>query len=151
MGALKSQKQEKFCQLYAATGNATQAWKDAGYKYTSENGARVAASNFVNKNPNIKARLRELSEIAETEAIASIQEMQSTLTKIIREELSEEVLMTEGDGEGMSHVVSKRKQAALKDRLKAIELLGKMKGAFVDKVELSGNVPVTFVDDLNDE
>jgi phage terminase small subunit len=150
MGALKSHKQEKFCQLYAATGNATQAYKDAGYKWKSESGVRVAASNFVNKNPNIVERLRELAEEAKTNAIADIQEMQSILTQIIREELSEEVLMTEGDGEGLSHIVSKRKKAALKDRLKAIELLGKMQGAFLDRVQIDGNVPITFVDDLDE-
>jgi phage terminase small subunit len=139
--------QEKFCQLYAATGNATQSFKDAGYAWKSENGARVAASNLVNKNSNIQERLRELSDKAEEEAIADIKEMQSILTQIIREELSEEVLMSEGDGEGMSHIVSKRKKAALKDRLKALELLGKMKGAFIDKVQVNGNVPVVISGD----
>ena len=152
MGALKNKNQEKFCQLYAATGNATQSWKDAGYKYTSENGARVAASNFVNKNPNIVRRLAELAEEAKNNAIADIQEMQSILTSIIREELSEEVLMSEGDGDGMSHIVSKRKKAALKERLRAIELLGKMQGAFVDKLQVEGNVPVIIsgVDQLEE-
>lgn len=139
---LKSKKQEKFCQLYAATGNATQSWKDAGYKYTSENGARVAASNFVNKNPNIKTRLQELAQLAEDDAIANIKEMQTTLTKIIREELDEEQLMTEGQGDGYSRIVSKRKKAALKDRLKAIELLGRMQGAFDNKVQVEVAIPV---------
>lgn len=142
-----SKKQEKFCQLYAATGNATQSFKDAGYKWTSENAARVLASNLVNKNINVQERLRELSDKAETEAIANIQEMQETLTKIIREELSEEVLMTEGCGEGLSQIVSKRKLAALKDRLKAIELLAKMQGGFIDKVQINGNVPVVISGD----
>lgn len=147
MGALKSQKQEKFCQLYAATGNATQAYKDAGYAWKSESGVRVAASNFVNKNPNIVRRLQELADEAKTDAICDIREMQSILSKIIREQEDEEVLMTEGDGEGMSHVVSKRKLAAIKDRLKAIELLGKMQGAFIDKVEVNGNIPVVISGD----
>lgn len=145
-----SVKQEKFCQLYAATGNATQAFKEAGYKYTSENAARVAACNFVNKNPNISARLAELAEEAKTKAIADIQEMQSILTAIIREELDEEKLMSEGYGEGVSRIVSKRQKAALKDRLRAIELLGKMQGAFVDNINIKGTVPITFVEDLDD-
>ncbi len=143
-------KQEKFCQLFAATGNATQSFIDAGYSVKSQNAAGVQAYRLVNKNDNVKKRLRELAEKAETEAIANIREMQETLTKIIREELDEELLMTEGQGEGYSRIVSKRKQAALKDRLKAIELLGKMKGAFVDNVNVTGNVPVTFVEDVPD-
>ena len=76
--------------------------------------------------------------------------MQETLTKIIREELDEEKLMSEGTGEGYSKIVSKRQKASLKERLKALELLGKMKGAFVENVNVTGNVPVTFVDDLED-
>ena len=89
-------KQEKFCRLYAATGNATQSFKDAGYKYNSEGSATVLAHKLVNKNDNVKNRLQELREQADSEAIASIQEMQATLTKIIREELDEEQLMNEG-------------------------------------------------------
>lgn len=141
--------QEKFCQLYAATGNATQSFKDAGYKYTSENAARVLASNLVNKNVNIKERLAELAKIAEDEAICNIKEMQSILSAIIREELDEEKLMSVSEGEGYSRIVSKRQKAALKDRLRAIELLGKMQGAFIDKVQIDGTLPVEFIDDLN--
>lgn len=143
-----SGKQEKFCQLYAATGNATQSYIDAGYSVKSQNAAGVQACKLINKNNNVKQRLAELSEKAETEAIASIREMQETLTKIIREELDEEQLIVEGRGMGFSETVSKRKQAALKDRLKALELLGKMKGAFVDNVNVNGTVPVTFVEDI---
>lgn len=143
-------KQEKFCQLYAATGNATQSFKDAGYAWKSEGAAVKNASNLVHKNSNVKERLRELAEEAKTHAIANIQEMQETLTKIIREELDEEKLMTVGMGEGYSKIVSKRQKAALKDRLKALELLAKMQGGFVDKVEVSGNIPVTFVEDLKE-
>ena len=144
-------KQEKFCQLYAATGNATQSFKDAGYKWVSEGAAAKSASNLIHKNGNVQKRLRELAEESKTKAIADIQEMQEALTKIIREELDEEVLMTVGTGEGFSEVVSNRKKAALKERLKAIELLTKMQGGFLDRVEVSGNVPITFVEDLEDD
>lgn len=145
---LKSEKQERFCQLYAKSGNATQSFIDAGYSVESKNAAAVRAHALLNKNSNIQERLRELHEEVDSKAIADIKEMQETLTKIIREELNEEVLMTVGCGEGFSQVISKRKQAALKDRLKALELLGKMQGAFVDNVNLTGNVPVTFIEDL---
>ena len=145
-----SVKQEKFCQLYAATGNATQSFIDAGYSVKSKNAAAVQAYKLVNKNDNVKAKLAELAEEAKTKAIADIQEMQSILTAIIREELDEEKLMSEGYGEGVSRIVSKRQKAALKDRLRAIELLGKMQGAFVDNINIKGTVPITFVEDLDD-
>ena len=39
---------------------------------------------------------------------------------------------------------------AIKDALKAVELLGRMQGAFLDRsqVELSGAVPIVIKDDL---
>lgn len=143
-------KQEKFCQLYAATGNALQSFIEAGYSVKSKNAAAVRAHELLNKNSNVQERLHELAEKVETEAIADIREMQETLTKIIREELDEEILMSQGCGDGVSEIVSRRKRAAIKDRLKALELLGKMKGAFVDNVNLTGNVPVTFVNDIEE-
>lgn len=143
-----TEKQEKFVLEFAKCGNATQAYINAGYSYKNEKVATSLASRLLSKD-DVKAKLREIHEETKTNAIADIQEMQSILTAIIREELDEEKLMTVSEGEGYSRIVSKRQQAALKDRLKAIELLGKMQGAFVDKVQIDGNVPVTFVDDLN--
>lgn len=143
-------KQEKFCQLYAATGNATQSFRDAGYSVKSQNAAGVRAHSLLKNNSNVQERLRTLAEETKTEAIANIREMQSVLTKIIREELDEEKLMSEGYGEGITRIISKRQKAALKDRLKAIELLGKMQGAFVDKVQIDTAEQVTFVEDLSE-
>lgn len=142
-------KQRTFAQLYVKTGNATQSFLDAGFK-ASKKAAGVRAFELLNYNENVKAYVAELLEKAQNEAIADIQELQQTLTKIIREELDEEQLMTVGTGEGYSEIVTKRKKAALKDRLRAIELLTRMKGGFVDKVEVNGAQKVVFVDDLKD-
>lgn len=150
MPPLKSRKQEKFCLRYAETGNATQSFKDAGYKYNSDGSARVLAHRLVNNNANVKNRLQELSKKAEDNAIADIKEMQATLTKIIREELDEEQLLTVGTGDGYSKVEAKRKKAALKDRLRAIELLTKMQGGFVDNINLNANVGVQIIDDIQE-
>ena len=142
---------ERFCQNYAKTGNGAQSFIDAGYSVKSKNAAAVRAHALLNKNSNVQKRLRELHDEIDSKAIADIKEAQEILTKIIREELDEEVLMTEGQGEGYSKVVSKRKKAALKERIKAIETLMRMQGGFLDKVEVSGSVPVMFVDDLEAE
>ena len=144
-----SVKQEAFVLEFAKTGNAAEAYRNAGYKTNGPNSATSGASRLLMK-ANVQKRLKELSDEIKNESIADIQEMQSVLTSIIREELDEEKLMTIGEGEGYSRIVSKRQKAALKDRLKAIELLGKMQGAFIDKVEVNGNVPITFVEDLEE-
>lgn len=150
LGRLKSMKMERFCQNYAKSGNATQSFMNAGYKYKDYTNAGIGSCKLL-KNPNIQRRLQELTGEAikkqHDNAIADIQEMQSILTKIIREELDEEVLNVVGDGEGYSHVTSNRKKASIADRIRAIEKLAKMQGAFTEKVEVSGNVPIVISGD----
>ena len=52
-------KQEKFCQLYHKSGNASQSYKDAGYGSESDEACRSNASKLITKD-NVEARLREL-------------------------------------------------------------------------------------------
>lgn len=144
MGKLTA-KQEKFCLLYAKTGNATQSYKDAGYK-ASEGSYRTLACRLL-MNVDVKERISELQKEYKDSAIADIKEMQELLTKIVREELDEEVLMVEGDGEGYSHVVKKRRLASIDQRLKAMDKLLRMQGAFIEKIEVNGNVPVILSGD----
>lgn len=56
-------KQEKFCQEYYKTSNATQSYISAGY---SEKGAEVSASQLL-RNPKVIARLDELKKEAQKE------------------------------------------------------------------------------------
>lgn len=135
-------RQEVFCINYAKTGNAMNALKAAGYKYKNNNSAKANASRLLTYD-NIQQRLKEISNEVKNDNIASIQEIQEFWTKVLRNEEVEEVVgMTEGGPFRMS------KDCNIKDRIKAAELLGRVNGLFLDKVEVTGNVPVTFVDDL---
>jgi len=58
-----SPKQEKFCQEYINTGNATQSYINAGY---SKTGADAGASRLLG-NVSIKNRLEELKKQAQKE------------------------------------------------------------------------------------
>lgn len=139
--ALKG-KRERFCIEYSKTGNAKLAYMKAGYKYKNENVAKSLGSRMLSKD-DVKQRLKELSDEVKNENIASIQEIQEFWTKVLRNEEVEQVVgMTEGGPFRMS------KDCNIKDRIKAAELLGRVNGLFLDKVEVTGNVPVTFVDDL---
>lgn len=144
-----NQKQEKFCLAYAKSGNARQSYLTAGYKCKPEV-ADASASQLL-KNPKVKARLSELYDQAANESIADIKEMQQVLTSIIRKTMDEEVIVTEGIGDGCSEARKLRKEVSVKDVINAINTLGKMQGAFIDRVHLDGNVGVTIVDDLGDE
>ena len=115
-----NERQTKFCELYAKTGNATKAYMEAGYDIKSEAGARASSSKLLT-NPNVVAFLSELNESMRSEAIADITEVKEVWTSILRS--------TE---EETPH------------RIKAGELLMKAAGGFVDKQEIkhSGGVSV---------
>ena len=136
-------KQEKFCIEYAKCGNARQAYINAGYSYKKESTVDVNACRLL-KNAKVKQRLAELAEEAKTAAIADIQEMQEVLTSIIRQQLTEDVIVVEGDGEGVSTARRMEKTPAIKDVISAIEKLGKMQGAFVDKIEAGFDMDINI-------
>lgn len=139
-------RQEKFCLEYAASGNTYQSAVKAGY---SENYAKGNAAKLV-ENVRVKARLQELKEKAESEKIVDIKKMQEVLSDIIMQQLDEEVIVTEGCGDGISEARKMKKKPSVRDVINAINTLGKMQGAFVEKLNVSGNVGVTFIDDLGD-
>lgn len=138
-----SVKQEKFCIEYAKSGNARQAYKNAGYKCKNDASVDASASQLL-RNPKVKERLAELTEEVKNNAIADIREMQETLTKIIRQNLKEEVIMFDP----ASGIQREEKTPAVKEIISAINTLGKMQGAFTDTVTLKGNVGVTIIDDI---
>lgn len=146
MGKLKSLKMERFCLNYAKSGNATQSFKDAGYVYKTEAAARSSASVLLTK-PIIQQRLNELLEPEHAKAIADIQEIHELWTKMLRGEIDEETIVVEGEGEGYSSAKRIRKEITIKDRIKAAELLAKCAGAFIDRVNVEGNVPVIISGD----
>jgi phage terminase small subunit len=148
-GLALNQKQEKFCLAYAKSGNARQSYLDAGYSCKPET-ADASASQLL-KNPKVKARLAELYDKAANEQIADVREMQQILTSIIRKQLDEEVIVVEGDGDGCSSARRIRKEPSLKDIINAIDKLGKMQGAFTEKLNVTGNIPVVIVDDVGEE
>ena len=141
-----SVKQEKFCLEYARLGNARQAYINAGYESKSEEAIDANASRLIS-NDKVQERLKELAEETKNNAIADIQEMQEVLTSIIRQQIDEEVIVNEV----MKGIVTTKKltkKPAIKDVISAIEKLGKMQGAFSEKVELEIAVPV-FTDEAD--
>lgn len=133
-------KQEAFCLHYAKTGNATESYKKAGYEAKTAN-AIYANANRLLKNDKVQARLAELSAEMATEKIANIKEIQERLTAILRGEYKEEQVVVEGCGDGISEASIVKREAQLKDRIKAGELLAKMQGGFDSKLQVEVTVP----------
>lgn len=134
-------KQERFCFEYAASGNATQAYKAAGYSVKNDRVAGVEAHKLL-KNPKVQGRITELAAEMADAKIANAREIQETLTSILRGEIQEEVVVVEGCGDGISQASTVGKAPNLKDRIKAGEVLAKMQGAFDNSMKVEMVVPV---------
>ena len=134
-------RRESFCLEYARTGNATAAYKSAGFQSTSRESAQANSARLL-ADKRVQARLRELAGKVESASIAGVEELQQGLTKIFRGEMTSAVVTK--DGEVIQVPVS------VKDRLKAAELLCKTHGAFISKQELSisETIPVIIRDNI---
>lgn len=120
---------EAFCLAYSQCGNATQAYKQAGYKVKTDSTARVNGSKLLT-NADIQARLQEIHAKIESEKIMGPKEMQERLTAIARQ--------TARDPDD--------KAPDYKDALKAMDQLARMGGMYAaDKVEVRGELNVSAV------
>lgn len=142
-------KQEKFCIEYAKCGNARQAYINAGYKYKSDKSTDANASRLLNSE-KVKKRLAELAEEIKNDSIADMVEMQQTLTKIIRQTATEEVIVSETNGM-ITESKKMEKAPSVKDVISAINTLGKMQGLFTEKVEQNVDMELNITVDYGDE
>ncbi|MEG2538065.1 MAG: terminase small subunit [Clostridium sp.] len=141
-------KQKAFADYYIELGNATEAAIKAGY--SKKTAAVIGAENLI--KPNIKSYIDQRIKELDDKAIARQEEVLKYLTKVMRGEESEEVVVTENIGDFMSEARIIKKQVGAKERNKAAELLGKRYRLFVDKVEADVNQTVIFEgeEDLED-
>lgn len=137
-----TEKQKRFADCYIETGNATEAYKRAGYE---AKGARANASRLI-ANDNIRAYIDECVAKKDSERIAKQDEVLAYLSSVMRGEEEEQVLR--GIGEGAQTIDDI--EVSAKDRIKAAELLGKRYVLWTDKQQVDGMVPVTIVNDLDD-
>lgn len=106
-------KQELFIQEYIKTGNATSSAIKAGY---SKRTARVIGQENLTK-PALKKRIEELSQKIACNNIMTAKERQEYLSKLIN---SDDVKVS--------------------DKLKALDILNKMTGEYIQRVEVNGEL-----------
>lgn len=133
-------KQQRFADEYLIDCNATQAAIRAGYAPES---AKVTGARLLT-NANLKAYIdTRLAEIS-SEKIADSAEVMKYLTSVMRGQSSAEVVVVEGEGDGVSTARRIMKAPDEKERLKAAELIGKRYGLFKENVDVVGAVPVVI-------
>ena len=97
-------KRERFCLIYAKTGNATKAAIEAGYSHRTARSQAQRLLTFV----DVQARIRQLVQERRSELIASVEDTQIFLSALMNDE-----------------------HTAPTHRLKAAELLLRCQGAFL--------------------
>ena len=145
--AKMSAKQQRFCDEYLISLNATQAAIKAGYteKYAHTN------ANKLLQNTTIKAFIEARMAEKESELIADQDEVLKYLTSVLRGNSQSEIVVVEGVGDGCSEARAMQKAPDEKERLKAAELLGKRYGLYTEKVEQQIDMDLNITVDYGDE
>lgn len=152
-----TEKQKIFVDEYLIDLNATRAYKAAYPHVKSEGTARACSSRLLTK-ANIKTYIDEQLEKVSSGKIADVQEVMEYLTKVMRREMKESVVVTvtkehseyvdTGDGKPRKKTVKEEVPqiveipAKLSDANKAAELLGKRYALFTDKAEVNVITPI---------
>ena len=152
-------KQQAFAEYYIQTGNATEAAIRAGYK---EKAAYATGAENL-KKPQIKAYIdSKLTEMSE-KRVATAQEVMETLTRVLRREEKETVVVTVKthkswyDENGKKQILDTEEPQLveippkLSDVNKSAELIGKRWGLYSEKVDLSGGVDLRIEVNYGDD
>ena len=145
-------KQRKFVDEYIISGNATQAYIDAGYsaktRSTAEANARKLLGNYSVKE-SLKKRMDEIKD----KKIMDQQEIMERLSSIGRQEPRENYYKSEKTIDGET-VVEENKYITtpnVEEATRAMEMLGKRYVMWTDKVEQTNRNIEVVVGDWDDE
>ena len=152
-----TEKQKLFVDEYLIDLNATRAYKAVYPNVKKDSSAAVCATKLL-RNAKVKDYIDEQLEKISSEKIADAQEVMEYLTKVMRREMKESVVVTltkehseyvdTGDGKPRKKTVKEEVPqiveipAKLSDANKAAELLGKRYALFTDKAEVNVITPI---------
>ena len=127
-----------FADFYLESGNIYESAIKAGY---SENYAKTNASKLLEKD-SVKNYIDEKLAEVQSQRIATVTEVMEYLTKGLRQELEEEVVLVTESG-----VQTVTKKIGIKDSNKCVEMLAKRFGILSDKFSVEGTIPVVISGD----
>lgn len=136
--------QQRFVTEYLVDCNATQAAIRAGYSAKTARAQGQRLLTIVDIQNAIQAGLERLQR----PAIASAEEVMEYLTRVMRDETTEEALVTEAMGDGVTEARRMDKRVPARERVRAAELMAKRYGLFAERVVLE-EAPV-IRDDIPD-
>lgn len=122
MAELQNVRHEKFAQCIASGMSQRKAYRAAFPRSEKWKDETVdSKASVLAKNDKVLERLKELADIATDEAIMDATERKKWLTRIMKSDEEE-----------------------TKEKLKACDILNKMEGSYIDKVEVNGQVNNPF-------
>lgn len=133
--------QEKFVQGIIEGMSQSEAYRAAYPKQRSSDKTIWECASKLLKNPKVSTRLKELRDKLASPSIMTAQERLEFLTGVINGTNGEKVIEVI-DGEKVEIEVP----ASMKNRLSAIDIMNKMQGEYVTKVE--GEIKMTKLEDL---
>lgn len=135
-------KQEKFIQNIVKGMSQREAYKDAYKVNYDENAIDNKASKLFNKG-EVQTRYKELLKELEDKSIMSAKERMVWLTKVI----NGQVTHTSYDSNGNAY----DNEAYISDKLKSIDILNKMSGEYITKIDADVNSDITINIELSDD
>ena len=141
-----TKKQEMFVQNIINGMSQREAYKNAYSVKTMSDNAIDREASLLMKNTKVAQRFAELRDELVKPTILSAQERLEYLTRVIKGEEREKVHKI-FDGEDYAY----DEEADISTKLKAIDLMNKMSGEYVQKIDANVNADVEICVELTDE
>lgn len=132
-----TERQKRWALEYVASANASDAARKAGYKDGKTSGKRNLANRI------LMSYVQDLMDEHKKETIATADEILEYLTRCLRGEEKEPVMVFDREGEPLYG----EKDLMARDKLKAAELLAKRYGLFKEQLDLSGQMQLDVLVD----
>lgn len=123
-------KEEKFAEYYIQTFNATKAIKEAGYEVSSDAIASVMGYEYLRK-PHILEYIKKRTALESVKIKLETDDILQELTKIALGETKDIIIRKKKE-----KVIYQEIRSLTKDRLRALELLGRIYGLFNDNIQV---------------
>lgn len=130
-----TEKQKRFADEYLIDCNATRAYK-AAYPHITNDASACTMGGRLLGNVEVQAYIKEQRDLLHSERIASAEETLEYLTAVMRGEALSEVIVTEGQGAGISQARKVTRHPDQRERLKAAELLAKHHNLLTPRIEV---------------
>jgi phage terminase small subunit len=140
-----TEKQKKFCHYYILTGNGSEAARRAGYK--GKNHDRIGSENL--RKLEISDYIKKKLKSKDKKRIADQDEILSLITEMARGQMEEECIIVENTGDYKSKARKINKKIVPKDRAKALEMLSKINGMFIEKMQIQDDRNKAIKDFVN--